>query len=275
MGSGSRTIETMRSRLASSASPWNFVTESPSRDLSEPDRNPVDVSRDLGEELWQQLRHLVQDSAGRLETHPVRALGKDDQRNEDRDCAADRDLDDARERRGDRAFAELAPDQEHENRREWRDAEGRIDRRGDRHRGDRRHERDRLRDRRAVRNCEPHRRGVDRAHERPDVVLDRRAERSADAHLADDDRREHRPQTMQREVEASGYGEGRDAGDAHAQAVAQLRSDSPKSLAHRGGGAHGFSRQPVRKIQVRMARQATMNTPVKPRLAATLTSPWP
>ena len=38
---------------------------------------------------------------------------------------------------------------------------------------------------------------------------------------------------------------------------------------------HGFSRHPVRKMQTNAARQAAMNSAVKPRLAATGTSPRP
>ena len=51
--------------------------------------------------------------------------------------------------------------------------------------------------------------------------------------------------------------------------------DKPNQSAGRARGLHGFSRHPVRKIHARTARHTAMNSAVNPRLAATLTSPWP
>ena len=231
-GSGSREKGTMRSRLASTAISCSAVTALPRsvwrRPISAASRLRVNPDRSFR----QDVRHLIQNSARRLQSESARAFRQHQHGDGDRDKAAEADLQHAREGRPDRTCAEVCSDQEHEHGGKRRGAKARIDRRRERHRGDRKRENESLRKRRRMRNEHAERRGVDRPAESPDHVFDGRAKRSADAYIRDDDRGQHCPQSVQRKVEAVDDGESQETGDRRAQTEAQLGSVSAELTAN-------------------------------------------
>ena len=129
-------------------------------------------------------------------------LRKDQERNSHRDQAAQRHFTRPRDRRLDRAFAELSGNQDDQHRGKWRDPEIRIECRNIRQRCNRKRHDEGLGQQRIVRNEHADDRAINRAADRADNVFERRAHRSAGAHLRHHDGGEDHPKPAATEYAA-------------------------------------------------------------------------
>ena len=193
----------------------------------------------------EEIGEETDEPSGRPREDIVGACRQDEERDRERDDAAEGDLAHPVDGEEDRADGSPGRAEEHDHRRHRRDAETRIDRGENRKRQERHGEPGRQRVGIAVRHDKRHDAAEHAATDRADEALDRRLERSADARLHDDDGGEHRPVALG-EAEHLREGIGRNRGNRHPHRQPQLgpAPNEPGAEVGPGGGkgeGHGAS----------------------------------